>query len=61
MKLIQVKKNLGNSGKYNIHYVNPNHIISIHEWSDERVLLLSNGDKLSCLDSLSDIMNQLED
>ena len=29
MKLIEVKKKLGNSDRYNIHYINVNYIINI--------------------------------
>jgi uncharacterized protein YlzI (FlbEa/FlbD family) len=61
MKLIQVKKILGGTGTYITHYVNPNHIISLYVWSGETVLLLSNGDKLFCSDTLEDVINQLKE
>jgi len=61
MKLIQVKKILEGTGKYNTHYINPNHIIRLYVWSGETVLLLSNGDNLFCSDTLEDIINQLKE
>ena len=60
MKLIEVNKKFGDSGRSNTHYVNVNHIVDIYEWSGSTVIVLSNGDKLECLDTLNNILNKIE-
>jgi len=60
MKLIEVKKKMGDSGRFNTHYINVNYIIEIYEWGNATVIVLSNNDKIECLDGLEGILNKIK-
>lgn len=60
MKLIEVKKKIGDSGRFNTHYINVNYIIDIYEWGNATVIVLNNGEKIECLNALTDILNQIK-
>ena len=59
MKLIRVNKKFGNSGSYTTHYINVNHIIDVYEWSNSTIIVLSNGEKIECLEVLTNILDQI--
>lgn len=62
MRLIEVKKSLNtglNTGRFNLHYINVNHIVDVYEWSDLTIILLSTGDKIECVNALSDILTRI--
>jgi len=58
MRLIEVNKSL-NVGKFNLHYINVDHIVDVYEWSNQTVILLSTGDKIECVNVLSDILTKI--
>jgi hypothetical protein len=60
MKLIEVKKKLGDSGRYNTHYINVNYIVEVYEWVNVTVIVLNNNEKIECLETLENVLNKIK-
>ena len=61
MKLIEVSKKFGDTGRYNTHHINVNHIVEVYEWSGSTVILLSTGEKIECLEVLNNILGKIKE
>ena len=59
MKLIEVNKAVGETGRFNLHYINPNHIIEVFEWMNQTVIRLRDVGEIRCINTLSDILNKI--
>ena len=63
MKLIKVSKKFGDSdsGRFNTHYINVDHIVDVYEWSNATVIVLSTGEKVECFEVLNNILGQIKE
>jgi hypothetical protein len=60
MKLIEIKKKIGDSGRYNTHYINVNYIVEVYEWGNATVIVLNNNEKIECLETLENVLNKIK-